>query len=99
MTGNISLGAIKKLLVQIKHPAIDSTLFDLGIIRDIKVQRNKAIIILAFPFENIPIKDQLVGLIKESLAGINADIEIKTAVMSPEELKKFLTIERENWKQ
>jgi len=98
MTNNISPDAIKKLLEGIKHPAIDETLLNLGIIKDIKVEGNKAIIVVAFPFENIPIKEQLIELVKEPLAELKLNIEIKITVMEEKELQNFLAREQKHWK-
>jgi len=98
MAISISLDVIKKLLKGVKHPTVDSTLFNLGIIKNVKVKNDKAVITLAFPFENIPIKERLVESVKEPLAKLKIDIEIKTTVMSKEELQKFLVAEQEHWK-
>ena len=60
MVENISEEEIRKVVAQIKHPAIDRTLVDLGIVRNLVVKNDKATITLAFPFLNIRIKDYLV---------------------------------------
>ncbi len=98
MINNTSSEDVKELLKGIKHPAIDETLLNLGMIKDIKVEGNKAIIVLAFPFLNIPIKDQLIELIKEPLTKLKMDIKIETTIMDKKELEDFLAKEQENWK-
>ncbi len=88
---------IEKALKSIKHPAIDETLFNLGIIKKIEFEEEKAIIYLAFPFENIPIKETLIELVKKPLVKFSVKGEIKTSVMKKNELEKFLKKEQEHW--
>jgi len=98
MTNNVSLNNIKKLFKEIKHPFIDSTLFELGIIKNVKTKNNKLIILLAFPFENIPIKEQLIKLVKKPLSEFKIDFKIEKTIMNQKELQKFLNIEQKHWK-
>jgi len=95
---NISLNKIKKILKPIKHPAINDTLFNLGIIKNIEIKNSQLTILLAFPFANIPIKEKLIALVKEPLIGLGLDIRIKTSVMNQKELQKFLTREQKYWR-
>ncbi len=55
---------------------------------------------MALPFANIPIsiKDYIIDKLRESIEGVDAAVEIQTEVMSKEELKKFLALEKEHWK-
>ena len=55
MSGKILGEDIRKILADVKHPAIDRTLLDLGTIKSITVKNNNAEITLAFPFPHIPI--------------------------------------------
>ena len=98
MATNISSDKIKKILGKLKHPSIDRTLIELGMIKDIKVKNNKATITLAFPFEGIPIKNYLIDSVKTPLSKLGVDIEIKTTVMNQKELQKFLNAEQRHWK-
>ena len=41
MSGKISEENVRKILADIKHPAIDRTLLDLGIIKSIKTENKK----------------------------------------------------------
>lgn len=98
MVENISEEEIRKVVAQIKHPAIDRTLVDLGIVKNLIVKNDKATIILAFPFLNIRIKDYLVKSIKEPIEKLGAKVEVKLTVMNQEELQKFSTMEQEGRK-
>jgi metal-sulfur cluster biosynthetic enzyme len=98
MSQDISLAEIKKTLNTIKHPAINSTLHDLGILKAVDLEGDKAIITLAFPYPNIPIKDLLINLVKTPLVNSGLTTEVKVTVMTPAELEKFLALEQQNWR-
>ena len=95
----LNINKIKQTLKNVKHPAIEETLFNLGILKNIELKGNKLTITLAFPFANIPIKDFLIEKIKEPLSKLGLDdINIKTTVMDKNELQKFLILEQKHWK-
>ena len=95
---NISEETIRSTLEEVKHPAIDRSLLDLGIIKDITVKDSKVLITMALPFPNIPIIDQLVDSIKDPIEQNGVDVEIKQTIMSQDELQRFLMMEQESWK-
>ena len=97
MNKNISLKEIKKKLKSVKHPVINSSLYDLGIIDGVKLNDNKITIFLAFPFPNIPIKDILIERVKEPLLDLKMEIEISISTMSREKLNNFSSLEQKNW--
>ena len=97
MTKNISEKDILNLLAKVKHPAINCTLRELGIIKDLSLKDNKVLITMALPFPNIPIIDQLVSSIKEPIEKLGVEVEVKQTVMSQEELQAFLKMEAEDW--
>mgnify|MGYP000138425860 CR=1 FL=1 len=98
LTGVVSRDAVYSELAKVMHPAIDRSLMDLGIIRDIEVEGGRVRVSLAFPFPNIPIRDHLIDLVREPLVKMGAEVEIETTVMSKDELQRFLAMERESWK-
>ena len=82
----------------VKHPTINCSFVELGIVKNIEIETGKVLITMAFPFPNIPIEDYLVEIVRESIEEIAAPIEIETVIMTKEELKKFLALEKENWR-
>jgi ATP-binding protein involved in chromosome partitioning len=98
MAKNISEQEVRQTLSKIKHPAIDHTLLELGIIKAINVESGKATIILAFPFPNIPIKDHLINSVREPIEKLGVEVEIKATVMTQEKLQRFLAMEQDAWK-
>jgi len=97
MAKNISEKDILNLLDKVRHPAINRTLRELGIVKDLSIKDNKVLITMALPFPNIPIIDQLVSSIKEPIEKLGVEVEVKQTVMSREELQAFLKMEGESW--
>ena len=87
---------IKKILRKTKHPEFDKNLVELGMIRNLKTEKTKIIIVLVLPFLHVPIKEQLLKIIKQAIKE-NFDIIpiIKIKEMNQKEKKKFGEIVRE----
>jgi len=98
MVKNILKEEIRKVISQIKHPTIDRTLVDLGIVKNSVVKDDKVIITLAFPSLDIPIKDYLIRSVRKPIEKLSAKVDVKLTVMNQEEIQKFLTMEQESWK-
>ncbi|KPK75114.1 MAG: metal-sulfur cluster biosynthetic enzyme [candidate division Zixibacteria bacterium SM23_73] len=98
MAENMSEENVRKAMAQIMHPAIDRTLIDLGMVKDIAIEGNKVTVTLAVPFPGIPIKDLLVNSVREPIEKLGAKVEVKLAVMNQQELKAFLAMENESWR-
>jgi len=86
------------MLEKVKHPAIDRSLLNLGIIKEIAVKDDKVAITMALLFPNIPITDQLISSIKEPIDKPGMEVEVKQTIMNQNELQRFLTMEQEGWK-
>lgn len=86
------------VLRNVVHPAIDHSLLDLGIIRDFTVDGKRVNVIMAMPFPGVPIKDMLVDLVRQPLAGIGAQPEFELTVMTDEEREHFLALEQSGWR-
>ena len=95
--GEISEEKVRNAVAQVRHPAIDRTLMELGILKDITVESDKVIITLAFPFPGIPIRELLVESVRKPVEEMGAKVEVKTTVMTAEELQAFLAMEQETW--
>jgi metal-sulfur cluster biosynthetic enzyme len=98
MAKDISKEDLLNVLSQVMHPAIDRSLIDLGIIKDIVVRDNIVILTLALPFPEIPIKEYLVNSVREPITKLGLELEIKITVMSQQEREAFLAMEQESWK-
>lgn len=85
-------------VADIKHPAINHTLLDLGIVKNIEVADGIATIMFAFPFPKIPIEDVLVSSIANPIKELGLDFEYKTILMTENEKSKFMRMEAEAWR-
>jgi ATP-binding protein involved in chromosome partitioning len=98
MENNVSVDTIKSLMGQVMHPAINSSLHELGIVKNVDMQYGKAVITMALPFPNIPILDQLVSSVKEPIEKLGVEVTVEQTLMSQEEVQHFLQVEQANWK-
>jgi metal-sulfur cluster biosynthetic enzyme len=91
---------IRQVVAEIKHPAIDRTLVDLGIVKEITVKGNKVLVTMALPFPGIPrqVKDYLVNSVVEQIKKMDVEVEVDLTIMNQEELQAFLAMEQESWK-
>ena len=94
----ISEKEVCDVIDQIKHAAINSSLTDLGILKDVTINEDKVTVTLAFPFDNIPIKEYLIMSVKTPLEKLGAKVEVKTTVMNEKESQRFLKMEAKHWK-
>jgi len=98
MANHVSEEEVRKAVAQMKHPAIDRTLVDLGILKDITVKGDKVAITMAFPFAGIPIENQLVGSVRGPIEKLGAEVEVEIMMMSEKERQDFLAMEQESWR-
>ena len=98
MEKNHSVEDVTQAIAKVTHPAIDRSLIDLGMIRDIALTGNTASLSLLLPFPGIPILSFLEKSLQESVIPLGVDLEIKIEQMNQEEIQNFLTMEKEAWK-
>ncbi len=86
---------------KVKHPEIDYTLVELGIVDldQLKETDSKITITMKFPFLGVPIQEMLIDSIKDAISNAESkkEIEIKTAEMSGEERERFMKMAQERW--
>ena len=87
-------------IAPVKHPAIDRTLVELGIAKDVKVEENTVTITLALPFAGVPgqVRHMLMSSLQEPLEKLGAEVAFDVVIMDPEALQQFLKLEQEGWK-
>ncbi len=87
-----------EMISDVKHPAIDHSLLDLGIVKDVRVEDDKVKITFSLPFPQVPITDMLVNSIDQLLQsnGVNADYDF--TLMDEKEKAEFLRMEEEAWR-
>jgi len=89
----VSTKEIKNILKEAMHPELNKNFFDLAMIRKVALKDDKVIVILAVPFLHVPIKDELIKIIKDIIKK-NKDIKVEVAVeeMNSDEKKIFGTM-------
>ena len=86
-----------RILSGVKHPYINKTLKELGILKSVKAEGKKVTVTLAYPFEGIPIKAEIEQNVRKPLEEIGASVEINSIIMSQKELQQFLALEQAAW--
>ena len=89
---------VVKTLSEVKHPAIDYSLIELGMLGDIELKDNTVKVMFVFPFPNIPITDALINSISQPIQSNGLDFEYDIRLMTEEEKAKFMQMETEAWK-
>ena len=82
----------------VQHPAIATSLVNLGILQDIDFEDNKVKATFVWPFAEIPIKEQIINSIKYPLKNLGLELEYKERLMNEEERNRFLELEKKYWK-
>ena len=89
---------ILKVISEVKHPAIDYSLVDLGMIKDIEIDDTTVSLTFVFPFPKIPIAESLINLIATLLKNIGYTLVPCMILMTDEEKAKFMKMETDGWK-
>jgi len=89
---------VENTIASVKHPAIDLSLTTLGIVKEIRVTDEKAVVTFAFPFPNIPIASQLINSVKLPVLNLGVAFDYQIVIMTEEERQKFLELENLAWK-
>jgi metal-sulfur cluster biosynthetic enzyme len=97
MSNAISKEEMHQAVAKVRHPEINRTLVELGMIKDIAVEDDKVILTMALPFLEIPIRDYLVNSVQEAIRKLGVEIEVKLTEMNQEERDAFMAMAREGW--
>jgi metal-sulfur cluster biosynthetic enzyme len=93
--------AILAAIERVEHPAISTTLVDLGIIRNVEVAPDgRVTLTLVLSFQNIPdnIRDYMVNSLAAAAQSAGGELtEVKLTVMNEADLQNFLVKEQQHW--
>ena len=100
MDKDITLEDVHQAIKNVKHPAIDCSLVELGMVKDINVKGSDATFRFLLPFAEIPenVKSHMINSLRESLTGLEVNADIETATMDEAERQYFLAMEKKHWK-
>ncbi len=97
MAKTVTVEEIKEILKPITYPGIKFSLFELGVIQDVSVVENKAVITIALPFADTPHADTIVNSVKERLEERSIETDISTTIMTRDQVQNFVVTGREDW--
>ncbi len=90
---------IMSAISSVMHPAINYSLYDLGMVQDIELYTDDVVIMtFVFPFPNIPIADKLIASLENEVKKQGLQMQYIVRLMKPEEKKHFLELEKAGWK-
>ena len=103
MIENVTENSIHEAIQQVEHPAIASSLVDLGMIRDVVYNSEDKTVSLALvlPVLNIPqnVRDYMVNSLYQALKSVDVELtEVNVAQLTEEERQVFLALEQQNWR-
>ncbi len=82
----------------VMHPAINFSLIELGIVKEITADEKTVYVTFAFPFPNIPIEGALVNSIAEPVKQAGFGFDHTIIIMSEQEKAKFMEMEQQAWR-
>jgi Mrp family chromosome partitioning ATPase len=79
-------------LRQVMHPEVERDLVELRMIQDVAVRDGKAVVTLALPFLDVPIKEDLIRSIQQAVLEENASLQVQVApvAMNQKERAAFM---------
>ena len=103
MIENVTENSVYLAIHQVEHPAIASSLVDLGMIRDVVYSsEDKTVsLTLVLPVLDIPqnIRDYMLHSLNQALKSIDTELtKVNLVKMTAEERQVFLKLEQQNWK-
>ncbi len=94
----ITINDVVTEISKIEHPTIRSSLFNLGIVTEIKLVDNKVTLVFAFPTSHIPVTYTIINSIVETIQELGLRIEYNVRKMNKREISRFEKIEAETEK-
>ena len=84
---------------QVRHPEINNTLVELGMVQDIHVDGDQASLRLVLPFMGIPpaIRDYMIQSLQQAAASKGATLQVSLGEMTDSERQRFFALEQQNW--
>jgi len=103
MIENVTENSIHEAIQQVEHPAIASSLVDLGMIRDVVyTSEDKTVsLTLVLPVLTIPqnVRDYMVNSLYQALKSVHVELTgVNLVQMTEEERQVFLELEQQNWR-
>ncbi len=91
--------SLKEILEEMKHPFINYSLIDLGILKNVEAAGDKILVNIAWPSVDSAIKPFIISLVSGSLKKLNRKIEIKESLMNEEDRKFYMKLKVKSEKE
>lgn len=91
--------SLKEILEEMKHPFINYSLIDLGILKNVEAAGDKILVNIAWPSADSAIKPFIISLVSGSLKKLNRKIEIKESLMNEEDRKFYMKLKVKSEKE
>ena len=90
---------IKDSVSKVRHPEINNTLMELGMIEDLKVEDNTVSFTMLLPSLGVPIRDMLINMVAQAINEVasDAEINVRVAEMNDQQKAHFFDLARKNW--
>ncbi len=98
MSSQISESKVYQVLSTVKHPEItERSLVELGMIPEIRIAGNRVRVTLALPTMDVPIKQDLMDLVKKAVSEIEGvtEAQVDLKEMNTDQRAKFMAFARE----
>jgi metal-sulfur cluster biosynthetic enzyme len=89
---------IVQTIESIQHPAIATSLTNLGILQDIDIEGNTVKATFVWPFEGIPIREQIINSVKNAIENMGLKFKYNERIMNEDEKQRFLALEKKYWR-
>lgn len=89
---------LAQVITKVPHPFINSSLTELGIVTDIDLEDGIVSLVFAWPFPDIPIREQLIASIEQVVKDLDLKLEFTERIMTTAEKNDFLILEKKGWK-
>ena len=91
--------SLKEILEEMKHPFINYSLIDLGILKNVEAAGDKILVNIAWPSADSAIKPFIISLVSGSLKKLNRKIEINESLMNEEDRKFYMKLKVKSEKE
>ena len=88
----ITIEEIREALQAVRHPEYPAGVLELGMIRDIALSDEKAVITIALPFMNVPVKDDIVDSVTSAVSALEGagEVGVDLVEMTAAEKQRFM---------
>ncbi len=82
---------VRKALAGVMDPELHKSLIDLGMIRQVRIEKDRVEIVLALTTLGCPLRDQIVGDVKQAVGALEGvqTVEVKMTEMTDEEKRRI----------